>query len=238
MLVKVDAAGLEWRTLAWLANDKIAIEEINSGIDFHAKNQEYFKLPSRLIAKIYLFRTIYRGSGWAFSKDPAFNHVSTDPDYWDNLNRMFYRKYRGIDECHTRWAQLVLTKKPIVSPLGREWMIHLNEDGKLPWTVLTNYPVQGTGADVVCIARLSLRRRLREGNFQSLLIGTVHDDIRLDCPSGEVDEVAQICYSVFDDITKNIKRIWNVDVPVQFPGEVYKGNNFRDLELVQREYKH
>lgn len=225
---------MEWRTLAWLSMDQTAIREINEGVDFHAENQKYFKLPTRLIAKVYLFRTIYRGSGWAFSKDPAFSHVSSDPDFWDDLNVKFYRKYKGVDECHTRWAQQVVSKKPIVSPLGREWMIYLNEDGKLPWTVLTNYPVQGTGADIVMIARLSLSRRLKEGKYNSVLVGTVHDDIRIDCPNEEVDDVAKICYNVFDDVTLNIKRIWGIEVPIPFPGEVYKGPNFKDLEVVPR----
>ena len=203
-------------------------------MDFHSENQKYFSLPSRLGAKVYLFRTIYRGSGWAFSKDPAFSHVSSDPDFWDDLNLKFYRKYKGIDQCHTQWAQCVTERRPIISPLGREWMIYLNEDGKLPWTVLTNYPVQGTGADVVMTARLSLMRRLRLTSARTIMVGTVHDDIRLDCPDEEVDSVVKLCYDVFDDIPKNIERVWGVKVPLQFPGEVFKGNNFRDLEVVPR----
>jgi DNA polymerase I len=236
MLIKVDAAGLEWRVLTWLANDPTALKEINDGIDFHSENQKYFGLPSRLIAKVYLFRTIYRGSGWAFSKDPDFSRISDDPDYWDNINTLFYRKYRGIDECHTQWAQCVAARTPIISPLGREWLILPKEDGKLPWTVFTNYPVQGTGADIVMIARLSLHRRLKEGKFRSVLIGTVHDDIRIDSPEEEVDSVAQMCYNVFDDIPKNVKRIWGIDLPLKFPGEVYKGKNLKELEAVEREH--
>lgn len=216
--------------------DRIALGEINEGIDFHSENQKFFGLPTRLIAKVYLFRTIYRGSGWAFSKDPAFSHVSSDPDYWDDVNKKFYRKYKGIDECHTLWAQQVVSKKPIRSPMGREWMIYLNEDGKLPWTVLTNYPVQGTGADIVMLARLSLRRQLRENGLSAILVGTVHDDIRIDCPDEETDHVIECCYKAFDNVPVNIKKFWNIDVPIPFPGEVYKGRNFRDMEEVKREH--
>lgn len=222
--------------LSWLANDQIAIKEINSGTDFHAENQKYFGLPSRLVAKVYLFRTIYRGSGWAFSKDPDFTHVSTDPDYWDQLNLKFYRKYKGIDQCHTKWANRVAERKPIRSPLGREWLITPNDDGKLPWTVFTNYPVQGSGADLMMVARVSLSRRLKEGKFNSVLIGTVHDDIRMDCPDEEADDVAQLCYKVFNDIPMNVKRIWGVTLPIPFPAEVYKGPNFKDLEKVSEHH--
>lgn len=227
---------MEWRILVWLANDPIAIKELNEGIDFHSKNQAYFNLPSRLIAKVYLFRVIYRGTGWAFSKDPDFKGISADPDFWDRNNEKFYQKYKGIDQCHIRWAQLVAERKPIISPLGREWMIPLNDDGNIPWTVLTNYPVQGTGADIVKIARLSLWKRLRESGKSAILVGTVHDDIRIDCPNKEVDDVVKICYDVFDDIPMNVKRLWGIDLPIKFPGEVYVGNNFRHMELAHREH--
>jgi hypothetical protein len=66
------------------------------------------------------------------------------------------------------------------------------------------------------------------------MICTVHDDIVLDCPTEEVDDVAQMCYGVFDDISTNISRIWKVEVPIKFPGEVYKGMNLKDLEPVER----
>jgi DNA polymerase-1 len=188
------------------------------------------------VAKVYLFRTIYRGSGWAFSKDPDFAHVSSDPDYWDGLNLKFYKKYKGINECHTRWAQAVAERKPIISPLGREWMVTLNDDGSLPWTVFTNYPVQGSGADLVAIARVSLRRRLKERGMRSILFGTVHDDIWLDCPEEEVDDVAQMCYQVFKDIPMNVKRIWKVELPIPFPAEVYKGPNLKNLESVREQH--
>lgn len=70
--------------------------------------------------------------------------------------------------------------------------------------------------------------------MRTIMVGTVHDDIRLDSPDEEVDSVVKLCYDVFDDIPKNIERVWGVKVPLQFPGEVFKGNNFRDLEVVPR----
>ena len=233
MLLKCDAAQLEWRVLAWLANDPIAIKEINADIDFHSENQKLFNLPSRLIAKIYLFRTIYRGSGWAFARDPAFMHVSDDPDFWDDLNLKFYKKYKGIDQCHHQWARTVASKKVIVSPFGREWLVPLKDDGKLPWTKLTNYPVQGTGNDLMAIARVSLFRRLGTRSNR-LLISTVHDDIKMDVPEDQVEPVAKLMYEVFDDIPKNVKKLWGIDLPIPFPCEVSAGKNLQDLTPVQR----
>lgn len=146
MLISVDAKQLEWRTILELSRDATGIKEVLEGQDTHALNQKAFELPSRLIAKIYLFRTIFRGTGYSFSVDPDFAHVSSDASYWDGINVKFYKKYKGIDECHYKWKELCEQGKPIVSPLGREWDVPLlNSYGKINWTQFTNYPVKSSG---------------------------------------------------------------------------------------------
>lgn len=230
MLVGVDAAGLEWRTLLLLSGDQVGIQEILSGEDTHAKNQELFKLPSRLIAKIFLFRTIYRGSGWAFAKDNDFKHVSEDPEFWDQKNFEFYNKYKGINECHHQWKARVMNKQKIVGPSGREWQIDIKPDGTPPWTTLTNYPVQGTGADLMSIARVSLRNRLRTLHLRSKLMSTVHDSLICDCPKDEVEVVAKTMKAVFDDNVKNMKKLWGMDSPIPFPGEIKIGTRLGSME--------
>ena len=229
MLIKIDAAQLEWRTAVWLSNDQTGISELNSGSDIHSLNEKAFSLPSRLIAKIYLFRTIFRGNGWSFANDPAFNHVSDDPDFWDDVNTKFYSKYKGLDKWHQQLAKMCAEHVPIVSPLGREWLV-LPKDGKLPWTVFTNYPVQGTGADLMAIARISLWNRMKQGGLKSLMVSTVHDDIKVDAPDNEVERVADMALQVFKDIPKNVKRLFNIDLPIPFPGEVSVGKDLLNME--------
>jgi DNA polymerase-1 len=237
MLLKIDAAQLEWRTAVWLADDRVGIDEINSGDDIHNNNEKLFKLPSRLIAKRYLFRTIFRGSGWSFANDNEFKHVSIDPDFWEDVNEQFYKKYFGLDKWHKQTlAQLVTSKKPIVSPLGREWMIPLLPDGSIPWTILSNYPVQGTGADIMKVARISLWNRMRTYGLKSVLVSTVHDDIKADCPDNEVQAVIELAIQVFNDIPKNFKRLWGIDLPIPFPGEVKVGRDLANMIKLE-EYK-
>lgn len=146
MLISADASQLEFRTAVELSGDLVGLEEIRNHLDIHTINQKAFNLPSRLIAKIYLFRTIFRGSGWAFANDPEFSHVSSSAKYWDRVNEMFYEKYNGLDKKHKEWAELVMQGKPIVGPLGRSWEIEVgrgkDNELKCPWTQLTNYPVK------------------------------------------------------------------------------------------------
>lgn len=239
MLVSADASGLEWRTAIELSQDPIGIKEIVEGLDTHSLNQEAFQLPSRLIAKIYLFRTIFRGSGYAFANDPAFMHVSDSPKFWDSIGEKFYAKYNVLDATHKTWADRVVAGIPLVGPTGREWDVTLGRDQrgniKIPWTILTNYPVQGTGADVMMVARISFSRRLKTSGIPALLISTVHDSIVVDCEQiVHVQSVVNLFYQVFDDLVENIRRTFQYDWKVPLACEVKIGMDMLNMSKIDR----
>lgn len=60
LIVNADGKAIEWYAGSFLANDKIAAKEIWDGVDQHSLNQEAFGLPSRLIAKKFIFRKLMR----------------------------------------------------------------------------------------------------------------------------------------------------------------------------------
>lgn len=237
-LLACDASQLEWRCAVELSHDETALKEIVNGEDTHALNQIAFVLPSRLIAKIYLFRTIFRGSGWAFANDNDFSHVSADPKYWDAVNIKFYTKYDGLDNQHSVWKDNVLAGLPIVGPLGREWLIPLkHEPGrefKIPWTLLSNYPVQGTGADVMCITRISAYRRIKAAGIPCRFISTVHDSIVVDVPTKHLQQVADIFYSVFDDLQMNIKKLFKYEWVTPLACECKFGPDMKNMTKIMR----
>jgi len=238
MLVQLDASQLEWRTAIQLSQDEVGLKEIVEGADAHSLNQVAFDLPSRLIAKIYLFRTIFRGSGYAFANDPEFMHVSTDPKFWDNVGLKFYGKYSGLDRQHHIWADLVTSGKPITGPTGRQWTINMKRDYrgnlKIPWTILSNYPVQGTGADVMMVARISFWRRLKASGIPALLVSTVHDSVVVDVAGEYVSQIVKLMYEVFDDLVENINRCFKCNWNVPLAAEVKLGPNMLDMKKVDR----
>jgi len=238
MLIQCDASQLEWRTALELSKDWTGINEIIGGEDTHAKNQEAFGLPSRLIAKIFLFRTIFRGSGWSFANDPDFMHVSTSSNFWDDMNEKFYKKYSELDKTHHRWKDIVMSGKPIVGPLGREWTITIHRDFrgeiKIPWTTLSNYPIQGTGADIMTLARLSANRRIKEAGIEARLISTVHDSICWDAHNKDLQQITDICYQVFDDLPKNIWKIFGYNWETPMTCEAKAGPNMKDQQKIAR----
>lgn len=220
-----------------LSQDKTGLEEILNGEDTHAKNQKAFVLPSRLIAKIFLFRTIFRGSGWSFANDPDFMHVSSDPAFWDGMNEKFYTKYADLDATHKRWSQKVMRGHPITGPLGRGWLIPINRDRrgelKVPWTTLSNYPVQGTGADVMTLARLSARRRIAKTDIKADWISTVHDSIVLDTHERYLEPLQRIFDDVFKDIPMNIQKVFGYKWVVPMACESKYGVSMKDMKKFQ-----
>ena len=214
MLIQADAKALEWWTAVWLSQDPVGLEEIHKGVDLHTENQKAFGLPSRLIAKKYLFRTIYRGSSYAFSKDPEFMTTSSSVKFWDGIGQKFFSKYAGLNATHSRWAQRVVAGLPIVGPQGREWLFEMKRnyrgDLEVPWTTLTNHPVQGTGHDIMAIIRVSFFNRLKKQNLQARLIGTIHDSILVDTPEENVDAVVGLFESCFEDMPDNFNRMFGV----------------------------
>lgn len=241
MLVVADASQLEWRTALQLSGDPVGIAEVVEGQDTHSLNQQAFSLPARLIAKIYLFRTIFRGSGYAFANDPEFMHVSSSPQFWDDIGVKFYGKYHVLDGWHKSLADRVVRGEPIVGPTGRQWHIPMGRDKqgniKIPWTILTNYPVQGTGADVMMIARISFSRRLKMLGIPALLISTVHDSIVVDCEQRYVQDVVILFYQVFDDLVTNLNRTFGINWVVPLACEVKVGMDMLNMKKVDRSDK-
>lgn len=241
-LLQCDASQLEWRTAVELSGDPVGLAEIKNKEDIHALNQVHFKLgegpPGRLLAKIYLFRTIFRGTGYSFANDNDFMHFSSSPKFWDGVNEEFYKKYEGLDKQHHIWKDIVLAGEPIVGPLGREWEIPLmhipGKEFKIPWTLLTNYPVQGTGADIMTIARISAFNRINKLGIPCKFISTVHDSIVVDCPSEYLQLVADVFYQVFDDLISNIERIFGYEWQTPLACECKFGPNMKAQKKLPR----
>lgn len=233
MLLACDASQLEWRTLLELAKDEVGIQEIIGGEDTHAKNQEAFGLPSRLIAKIFLFRTIYRGSGWSFANDPDFMHVSASSQFWDEMNAKFYAKYKGITQCHNHWKDLVMSGHNITGPMGRSWSCPPRRDYKgelkVPWTTLTNFPVQGTGADVMMLARIMAKKRIENAGIPCDFISTVHDSIVLDCRERHLHDLQLIFDGVFADLPSRIRDVFGYNWTVPMACESKYGPDMKNM---------
>ena len=72
ILINCDVKSLEIVVAAMLSGDKVLQKEIIDREDIHENNRLKFGLPSRLIAKVFVFRLIYGGSAYSYANDIQF----------------------------------------------------------------------------------------------------------------------------------------------------------------------
>ena len=236
MLVQCDASALEIRVAAFLSQDPVLIQEIRDGVDLHTDNQQRFGLPSRLIAKVLNFRILYGGNEFSFANDPEFIPISKSKEYWKGVIDEYYKKYKGIARWHEALIREAVTTGKVISPTGREYRFE-KYDGKIRDTQVKNYTVQGTGADIMALARVSFYNRLKKLNYPNcLLVNTVHDSIVVDCDekTTNIDQLITTMHEVFDDIPANFEKLFGVKFNVPMAAEVQIGKNWQDMEVVDR----
>ena len=236
MLLQADAKQLEWVGATYLSQDPLAIEEILNEVDQHTDNQERFGLPSRLIAKTFVFRLIYGGSAYSYANDPNFKEIGNE-DFWQEVINQFYSKYTGLGAWHNKIFNDVKRNRKLVMPTGREY--HYSPEvkyGKEVWprTTILNYPVQGLGADLMAIARVSLRNRLKDKK-DILLVNTVHDSIILDYDETKHDtgELVNLVDSCFNDVPLNFKKLFGVDFNLPMRVECEVGKDLKNMETIK-----
>lgn len=241
MLVNVDFKSLEWITYLYLSQDKTGIDEwINvvkdpTKFDIHKGNQETLNLPSRLIAKVFLFRAIYLGPAFAYVHDPDFSIVSTSQQYWQDVIDNFYKKYSGLYKTHQQYLKTVYETGRLTSPLGRSYQFkkYPKRSGmEYSDYEIANWINQGLGADICAVARVSAAARFSKYKLRSLLVSTIHDSITSDSPPDEVDAVKEIFLEVFQDLPKNIEKAYGIKWDLPMLGEVAVGPNLKDLTEV------
>ena len=222
MILNADAKQLEWVCAAFLSQDSVAIKEIMGETDQHTDNQKRFGLPSRLVAKTFVFRLIYGGSAFSYANDPNFKDIGNEK-FWQNVIDQFYTKYSGLKKWHDDIMFKVKQTNELVMPSGRtyKYLPETNSMGNLkyPRTRILNYPVQGLGADLMAIVRVSLYNKIAK--IQGVkLINTVHDSIMLDydpkvCYTNSIVKIVKECFhNVPDNFTKLFGKKFNLPMRV------------------------
>ena len=98
---------------------------------------------------------------------------------------------------------------------------------------LKNYPVQGTGGEVVQMILGKLWRHfVANDNYGglALLVNTVHDCVWTDNHKSVSKEVHADIKRIMENVPQYMKEIYDMDVTVPFPVEVECGPNMLELK--------
>jgi DNA polymerase I-like protein with 3'-5' exonuclease and polymerase domains len=239
MLLQADAKALEWVCAAYLSQEPVAIEEIWNNVDQHTDNQQRFGLPSRLIAKTFVFRLIYGGSAYSYANDPNFKDIGGET-FWQGVIDQFYEKYQRLGNWHDKLLNDAKRDRKLVMPTGRTYYYEPEiKYGKENWprTKILNYPVQGLGADLMAIARVSLFNRLKkvEGAY---LVNTVHDSIIVDFDEKICDNISivNLVDKCFNDVPKNFEKLFGKEFNLPMRVECQVGPTWGDMEVIDASY--
>lgn len=230
MIVNADAKALEWLCAVYLSKDKVGYEEILNNVDQHTQNQSQFGLPSRDVAKRFVFRLIYGGGAFSYANDNMFSDISTKESFWQGVIDKFYKKYSGIHDWHQRLEHEAMSTGLVRIPTGRCFrFVPLERRGKLVWprTQILNYPVQGLGADLMVLARVGLWRRLRKRSG-ILFVATVHDSVVLDVDPSQVPFVVESLYKTWEELPTDFERYFEVPFDLPTKVEVSSGPNWKE----------
>jgi len=224
-ILEADFAQLEFRTAAFLSQDKIAMREVSEGFDVHSYTAKVISdagLPTtRQEAKAHTFAPLYGATGYGRGESVAAYY------------RHFVSKYKGISEWHSRLASEALNTGVVRTPSHREFAF---PDVSRRWngdpthfTQIKNYPVQSFAtADIVPLALLYIEELLK--GKQSCIVNTVHDSIVVDVHPQEEAYVVEVIENTNQSLHSLILQQWGVDFNVPLLLEAKIGNNWLDTK--------
>lgn len=246
-IMQVDLSQMEWRAAAFLSQDEIMINEVNSGVDQHiATVKELMKMKytnkedpesklNRFHAKVFNFRMIFGGTEYGFYVDvnmPDF----TLPE-WKEIINNFFIKYLGLQDYHNDSIKFVMRHGYLELPTGRWFKFHKTvwKEGVKTYKInqIKNWPVQGiSGGDILPLMAVVIKRGMQKMGMRSKIILTVHDSIIFDYAEEEKDKLARLLYNVGNNLSHYIKAYFGIDWNVKLECEVEVGPNYGELKYL------
>jgi DNA polymerase-1 len=228
-ILSADYSQIELRLLAHLSGDKTLREAFRRGEDIHARTAELvFGVPPlmqtsehRRSAKVINFGIVYGLSPFGLAQQLGIEKSEAQrfiDSYFERYSGV--RKY--IDACleEVRKTGMVKTiagrRRPIPDLTSR----HAALRGFAERTAI-NTPLQGSAADLIKLAMIRLHGELRRRGLAAQILLQVHDELVLEAPQSEVDEVKRLTKSIMEGAMP-------LSVPLLV--EVGVGPNWRDAK--------
>ena len=196
-LVDADYSQIELRILAHIADDEAMIAGFNGGEDIHTITaSQVFGVPlsevtadERRRAKAVNFGIVYGISAFSLADDLGVSNAEAKR-YIDS----YLEHYHGIREYMERSRESAKEHGYVSTVLGRRRYLpelksknfNLRSFGE---RAAMNAPIQGSAADVIKLAMLRVRDRLRRDVPEAQLILQVHDELIVEAPEDRAEEV-------------------------------------------------
>ncbi|HJR05717.1 MAG TPA: DNA polymerase I [Pyrinomonadaceae bacterium] len=229
VFVSADYSQLELRLLAHITRDPVMLDAFQKGEDIHtrtaqlvfkAKTKEELK-EKRRFAKIVNFAIAYAVEPFGLSQRVGISRKEARQVIDD-----FYATYKGVREFMDKVPEEAREKGLVRSIYGRIRPLPTINDrnGQIRARAereAINMPIQGTASDIVKIAMLKVDEALRRENLSAQMVMQVHDELLIEAPKAEAEQVAAI-------LKREMESAVELDVPLDV--EVGTGNNWMDVK--------
>ncbi|HHU53316.1 MAG TPA: DNA polymerase I [Clostridiaceae bacterium] len=227
-LIGADYSQIELRLLAHLSEDPDLIQAFNDGIDIHSntamkifgKNIDDITPRERSLAKTVNFSIIYGVTPFGLSQDLK-SSVDTAAEYIDS----YYEHYTKVKPYLESLIKNAKNDGYVETMFGRRRYIpelsssqfHTRSFGE---RAAMNAPLQGSAADLIKLAMNRIDRIIAQLNLEARLILQVHDELILEVPEHEVEQVSHILQNGMESVAK---------LKVPLLAEVSIGNSWAEI---------
>jgi len=214
-LVVADYSQIELRILAHIAGEGRMREAFQAGEDIHAATAaavfrvapELVNSEQRRMAKVINFGIIYGMSSYGLAR--RLGIARKDAQLFIDA---YMEQYPGVASYTEETLESAYETGKVETLLGRiRWLpdiksknYGLRENAK---RMAINARIQGTAADLLKLAMIAVDRRLKREQPESQLLLTVHDELVLEAPAGEVEAVSAL-------LVEEMEGVAELDVPL------------------------
>ena len=215
VFVDADYSQIELRVLAHIAEDPLMREAFRTGQDIHtATASQVFGVPpeevtplQRRHAKAVNFGIVYGISEFSLSEDIGVSRHEAKA-YMDS----YLDRYAGVRAYMRESVAEAKNRGFVTTMFGRRRYIPELKSSNFnirqgAERIALNTPIQGTAADLIKLAMVRVDRALREAGLQAKLILQVHDELIVECPPEETEQVRAI-------VTGQMESVAQLSVPL------------------------
>ena len=203
LFLSADYSQIELRLMAHFSQDPHMMEAFRNGQDVHAATAaKIFGVPleqvskdQRRRAKTANFGIIYGISAFGLSQQldcPRAEAKQLIDDYFAAFPKVidFIEKQKEFARSHGYVETLFGRKRYLPDILSQNSVVRSFAERNA-----VNAPIQGTAADIIKMAMVSIHRRLKAEGLKAQMIMQVHDELNFNVPEAEVERVKEIVVS-------------------------------------------
>ncbi len=229
VLLSADYSQIELRLLAHFSEDPLLVEAFRREDDIHRLTaSEVFGVPPMMITDEHRSRAKAVNFGIVYGISPfgLAAQLGIDQKEAKKYIETYFERYKGvrayIDRVleETRREQRVRTLFGRIRPIPDINSRNANMRGFAERTAV-NTPLQGTAADVIKLAMISIDQELSRRKLRTRMTLQVHDELVFEVPDSEVEEMKTL-------VCEHMQNVYPFKVPLLV--DVGVGQNWRDLK--------